>query len=767
MKWIALNNRLKLKFIIGTCLIAIVPILIFSVVSYQAASSSLQQEVGKAKIETLKQVQQRIDDKLITLNKNVIQHLYISSFDDFLKNRNYAVDLGAYRDLKSMLSSIEVLVDNVESASLYISKTDEVIHNETGIRPADELLEPVLHERIKQNQELFFWADDLNEHSSHRRSSKNITYVRAVPLKGEGPLGYLIIRLKDRTFFEVYDSLDNTSNSEMMIITPNGTVFSDWNRSLLNDELADYQIVDQILKGEQLDSSFYTKMDKHNMLVSYWQSPFNQWSYLSITPTKELMPRFNQIKVVTFAVCIGLIIACMIAALFISRSFYNGIRSIVERIRGKALTDGAERKDEISLINSYMDTLQELNDSLSNQVERSKPELASGFIQTLLLEPVRKKDLEQQFDYFNLPRVSDYYTSFCAELHVAEHLDEKDLQLFVYAVMNISGELFTEQSPGMITKLGPAQIAIVINHSVEQNSLQTRLHESFRFSESLTEATKKLLNIDLTIGMGRCYERGDIRKSFLEARSALQYRLVIGTGHVIYVEQVEPLQREASFEYPNEIEQQLIMQVKIGNMEQVRILLDQFSNKLREAPNMQASQVLMSYGQLVSHAIREFYQVSPEAAAELFSTNMFDKLAEMHTMAHMQQWVYHHIFLHMAQHFESLRNEKSYRSMEQVLTYIAEHYNEDISQPQLAEMVGAPPSHFSQMFKEELGMTFSDYLIMFRMEKAKELLIETDKKVFEIAECLRYQNSQNFIRTFKKVHGMTPGEFRAKGKEGG
>ncbi|MEF2243669.1 helix-turn-helix domain-containing protein [Paenibacillus sp. IITD108] len=765
MRWIALNNRLRLKFIIGTCLIAIIPILIFSFFSYTIASSSLQQELGRAKIETLKQVQQRIDDKLITINKNAIQHLYTASFDSFLSKEDLTTDLATYRDVKSLLSSIEVLVDNVESASLYLKKTDQLIIHDS-IRPAEEYMAPILYEKIQNNKEAYFWVDDLNEHSSHRRSPKNITYVRAVPLKAEEPLGYIIIRLNDRTFFEVYDKQDNTFMSEMLIITPSGTVFSDWNRDMLQDDLSQYPLVTSILNGDEQESSFYEYMDNKKMLVSYWQSPLNNWSYVSIIPTTELMSSFNKIKKITIIACSALILACLAAALFVSRNFYNGIKSIVDRIRGKSQWSGSgDRKDEIGLINSYMDTLQDLNTSLHNQVKRDKPILASGFVQSILLEHVRKKDMEQQFEYFDLPRESSFYSALCVELNVAEELDEKDVQLFVYAATNICEEIFAANSPGMITKAGPNQIALIMNHTAD--SVQGRMNEAFRVAEEISAAIFDSLSVEATIGIGRCYERIDIRKSFMEARNALQYRLVIGTGHVIYVEQVEPLQAENAYEYPHEIEQQMMMQVKVGNLEQVSQLLDQFSNKLREDSNITAAQVLMSYTQLVSHAVREFYNIAPEAAAALFSYNVFDKLTEMPTMSHIQQWVYHHVFVSMSKYFESIRTEKSYKTMEQVLTYIAEHYDEDISQPQMAEMAGIPPSHFSQMFKDELGITFSDYIILYRMDKAKELLLQTDMKIFEIAEHLRYQNSQNFIRTFKKTHGMTPGEYRSKEKKDG
>lgn len=59
-------------------------------------------------------------------------------------------------------------------------------------------------------------------------------------------------------------------------------------------------------------------------------------------------------------------------------------------------------------------------------------------------------------------------------------------------------------------------------------------------------------------------------------------------------------------------------------------------------------------------------------------------------------------------------------------------------------------------------MTFSEYLIAYRMEKARELLETTNDKISDIAEKLRYNNSQNFIRVFKKMNSATPGEYRTR-----
>ncbi|MGV2787726.1 helix-turn-helix domain-containing protein, partial [Clostridium perfringens] len=63
-------------------------------------------------------------------------------------------------------------------------------------------------------------------------------------------------------------------------------------------------------------------------------------------------------------------------------------------------------------------------------------------------------------------------------------------------------------------------------------------------------------------------------------------------------------------------------------------------------------------------------------------------------------------------------------------------------------------------FSREQGISFSEYLQQYRFEKAKRWLIETDMKIGEIAEKLTYTNPQNFIRFFRKMENITPGQYR-------
>jgi two-component system response regulator YesN len=77
-----------------------------------------------------------------------------------------------------------------------------------------------------------------------------------------------------------------------------------------------------------------------------------------------------------------------------------------------------------------------------------------------------------------------------------------------------------------------------------------------------------------------------------------------------------------------------------------------------------------------------------------------------------------------------------------------------------ADEVCMSAPYLSKLFKSKIGENFSDYLIAQKMEKAAELLRQTDSKVYEISEQVGYSNPNNFARTFKKYFGVTPYQYR-------
>ena len=94
--------------------------------------------------------------------------------------------------------------------------------------------------------------------------------------------------------------------------------------------------------------------------------------------------------------------------------------------------------------------------------------------------------------------------------------------------------------------------------------------------------------------------------------------------------------------------------------------------------------------------------------------------------------------------------------------YIQEHQTEEISLGQVAKAVNMSSYYFCKMFKKVTGINFTDYVARIRIEKSKNLLLNPNLRISEIAFEVGFQSLTHFNRVFKKVLGQSPTEYRAQ-----
>jgi YesN/AraC family two-component response regulator len=99
--------------------------------------------------------------------------------------------------------------------------------------------------------------------------------------------------------------------------------------------------------------------------------------------------------------------------------------------------------------------------------------------------------------------------------------------------------------------------------------------------------------------------------------------------------------------------------------------------------------------------------------------------------------------------------------IKRILEYIKINYSKDICLKTLAIDLNANPNYLGQLFKEETGEYFSDYLNMIRIHKAKELLQNTKLNTKDISIDVGYKEVNYFYKTFKKYTGISPSEYRS------
>ena len=97
------------------------------------------------------------------------------------------------------------------------------------------------------------------------------------------------------------------------------------------------------------------------------------------------------------------------------------------------------------------------------------------------------------------------------------------------------------------------------------------------------------------------------------------------------------------------------------------------------------------------------------------------------------------------------------------IDYVEKHLYEAIHLSEVAAVVGVSDSYLSTLFKKNMNENFVSYVNRKKMERAKEMLAE-GKLVYEISECLGYENVSYFSKVFRKVYGISADGFKKQEK---
>lgn len=105
------------------------------------------------------------------------------------------------------------------------------------------------------------------------------------------------------------------------------------------------------------------------------------------------------------------------------------------------------------------------------------------------------------------------------------------------------------------------------------------------------------------------------------------------------------------------------------------------------------------------------------------------------------------------------------RRLPHSVSYLREHFTEEIDKTALAAMDGLGPSRYHEVFRRTMGCTPAGYITRLRMAKARQLLLDPDLPIGDVAEACGYSDPLYFSRVFRKECGVSPTEFRRHGLE--
>lgn len=251
---------------------------------------------------------------------------------------------------------------------------------------------------------------------------------------------------------------------------------------------------------------------------------------------------------------------------------------------------------------------------------------------------------------------------------------------------------------------------------------------------------------------------GDLHARYLEAEYALRCRLLHPSGKVLPYAAVAGL--DGKYVLPAMLLKNLSVLLDTGRREELARVVD----RIFDAEELGKHR--LDYAEKLSRAvkdeiIRTLSECVPHRAG--FIQEQESSIRDIHCFSDIREYVRHVQGCVLNINAGLLRMKSACVpgcEIERAIRYVMDNYSKDLTMAEVANSLSLNYSYFSLLFKGKTGMNFIDYLKTLRIEKAKELLRDTDYKIHEISGMVGYGNTKHFTTTFRAFTGTSPREYR-------
>lgn len=753
-------------FFFSYVIVLTIPIFIGGMI-YFRAEKVLETQTSNANMAMLSQMRQTIDAHIdevqklsdqISTNQKIRSLTYSSkpiTSEDRAKIYDVVQSFASYKYITPFIDDFYVYLKNIDYVITSSSSANSEFFYQTYNPSSDNYVDWKNNIISKNHNGQYYIAQSV---LTSQQAAETLIFLNSFQfVSGDSPIGNIGVMIQTKKFEDLLSSIKGISGGSAYIIdSSNHVMASNTSTNIKESDLPRYE--DMTLEND----IFETKIGSEKYVISYIASQENDWKYITAFPQniiQEKLNYFRSLAVSSIIVCISLSI---ILILILSYRNYHPIDKII-----KYLDDnGNEKKDtshhNFRYIENAVVKIVDSNNQYLEKFEHYTPLIRSNLILRLIKGRISENESWEKMLSFS--NITFLYDRFSVILFSIENCNESaepnyGLGLIRTMVINISEENIMEYSEYSVNsvELENGTIAMLLNiSSVDSTNLKLKVTE-------IVEKTKKHIEENyhtvMTAGIGGIYEHyEDIKISYQEAEKALDYKILKGISTIICYDEIGS--EAANYKYSTEMETQLINFVKVGDSIRAQKLLKEIFD-LNFNDQMPLQKIRCLYFDIISTAIKtldDFQFNDIDVFGQSF--NPIDKLLECQTVQEMYELL-QYIYQKLCNYINI--NKKSHNDvlLQQIIKYIDIHYvDENLSQVQIADYFEISPTYLSNFFKEQIGEKMTNYIAKVKVEKAKTLLCDTSLTINKIAQMVGCSNVMTMIRIFKKIEGITPGQYR-------
>jgi two-component system response regulator YesN len=360
------------------------------------------------------------------------------------------------------------------------------------------------------------------------------------------------------------------------------------------------------------------------------------------------------------------------------------------------------------------------------------------------------------FEYFNIPFNQGFTAAFIRIDHyrtVALSLSEMEKHLLIFNILNIAQEALRDESAQPFIR-GFNEVAVILHG-------QYAVTDKVMLFDRIKQRIFDQAETRVTIGIGRTYDTpAEIAVSAREADAAFRYRHRMGYHAVIPIDFAEP-GNHITYRYPTERERRLVYAAAVGDYPYCQNVLSELFDALTQSgklPDQLVANIIMNITFCLSRYLTE--QNLPVAGQVLrfFPIPNILKLSSPKDGYAFMELALSGFCKYVNQYNEEISNNLH----EAVKEYVREHFCEHFSISKIAVNLRTTPDHLNKVFMEKERVMLFDYVMWVRVLEAQNLLKDPDLDEEMIAVRIGFDDVKYFRSIFKKYHGETPAEYRAR-----
>lgn len=623
-----------------------------------------------------------------------------------------------------------------------------IINNQTGARNQ----RPEWFGQIIESQNGFSYLPTVSLDSIFVYSKQNgCILVRKLPRVREVVNdSYLFCEVSEEAFAAVMRKTAE-EGAELLIVDSEGNVISSTESIRYPYNVSGQEYFGEIVQSGESSGFFKSRVDGTKSVVAYSTIERYNWIVLDIMPVKMYYHASNLVNAVVVIACLITILLAFIISNFFARSIYNPIKTIINGIRGE---DKEGSDNEYAIINTAIMNMSGAITNLEETIENNRPLIKNNLVQSLIYHKITTSEELEDFLKITGRHVSgEGFTASLLKLDksVIEKLTIENGSVILYNIINEIEGLDNSISSYIAAQHDSESIVLI---GIHKNTDRDELMKDAQYLEDYI-ASNYYMSCIMIIG-SIVDTPLELYRSFDSVITAQKYKFLMPKLSVVFANDINYRDESnivMSDEYINEFRKCL----NVGSSAKSRKALHAILNELIQG-DYNASYCNSKMLEIVS-VVANYLKANNIKSTDPMYTEIINGFGKVEDIYEFEEWLVKIIDRIFAFAKENTK-DSTIVIVDNVKEYVINNIAEDLSLNAVSEKVFVSPQYLSKVFKEHMGMNFSEYVTNCRMEKAAELLLSENASVETIAGMVGYNTPHYFIKKFKEKYGVTPKMYR-------